>query len=276
MAELPVNRIIPASAVDGPGNRAAVFVQGCNRLCAYCHNPETRQMCISCGLCVPVCPAGALTAESGRISWNGARCIRCDGCIRACPHSADPRAERLTAETIMARLAPALPFIEGLTLSGGECTLYPEAAAELARAAHAAGKTFFVDTNGARPLREWRALADAMDMAMVDIKAHSGDAYRALTGCAANAAADTVKALAEEGRLYEVRTVIAPGVMDAEATVRLAATLTAPYPAVIYKLIRYRAAGVKQPCPARTPTDAELEELKRTAAGCGKTNVTVI
>ena len=30
---VPVNKIIPFSAVDGPGNRTAVFVQGCNFNC---------------------------------------------------------------------------------------------------------------------------------------------------------------------------------------------------------------------------------------------------
>lgn len=56
----PVNRIIPFSAVDGPGNRTAVFLQGCNFNCKYCHNPETRKLCIHCGDCVEGCPGGAL------------------------------------------------------------------------------------------------------------------------------------------------------------------------------------------------------------------------
>lgn len=52
MITAPVNKIIPFSSVDGPGNRTAVFFQGCNWDCCYCHNPETRNMCTGCmGLC---------------------------------------------------------------------------------------------------------------------------------------------------------------------------------------------------------------------------------
>ena len=40
MITAPVNKIIPFSSVDGPGNRTAVFFQGCNWDCCYCHNPE--------------------------------------------------------------------------------------------------------------------------------------------------------------------------------------------------------------------------------------------
>ena len=47
-----INRIIPFSSVDGPGNRTAIFLQGCNINCKYCHNPETRKMCVQCGTCV--------------------------------------------------------------------------------------------------------------------------------------------------------------------------------------------------------------------------------
>ena len=36
-----IRKIIPHSAVDGPGNRMAIFLQGCNLNCQYCHNPET-------------------------------------------------------------------------------------------------------------------------------------------------------------------------------------------------------------------------------------------
>ncbi|PWX63734.1 glycine radical enzyme activase, partial [Clostridium perfringens] len=50
-----INKIIPFSCVDGPGNRMVIFFQGCNFKCLYCHNPETINKCISCGKCVENC-----------------------------------------------------------------------------------------------------------------------------------------------------------------------------------------------------------------------------
>ena len=90
-AAAPVNRILPLSTVDGPGCRAAVFLQGCNLACAYCHNPETQNLCTGCGACVPACPAGALSLESGRVRWAAERCAGCDTCIRLCPRFASPK-----------------------------------------------------------------------------------------------------------------------------------------------------------------------------------------
>ena len=69
MITAPVNKIIPFSSVDGPGNRTAVFFQGCNWDCCYCHNPETRNMCTGCMACVQVCPVGALQNENGKVHF---------------------------------------------------------------------------------------------------------------------------------------------------------------------------------------------------------------
>ena len=113
----PVNKIIPFSVVDGPGSRSAVFFQGCDFHCAYCHNPETIGLCAHCGACVSVCPAGALENREGKIAWDPAKCCGCDACIHVCPHSSSPRIRQMTTDEVLAELKTALPFIRGITVS---------------------------------------------------------------------------------------------------------------------------------------------------------------
>ena len=36
--------LVPESYVDGEGIRFAIFMQGCLRNCAGCHNPETHDL----------------------------------------------------------------------------------------------------------------------------------------------------------------------------------------------------------------------------------------
>ena len=92
MLRAPVNKIIPQSSVDGPGNRTAIFFQGCNFSCHYCHNPETIHLCQNCGTCVADCPVGALQKdEAGTVCWDPALCVGCDTCIKVCPTSPPPR-----------------------------------------------------------------------------------------------------------------------------------------------------------------------------------------
>ncbi len=43
-----IHKIIKSSIVDGPGNRLAIFMQGCNFDCWYCHNPETIEFKSNC------------------------------------------------------------------------------------------------------------------------------------------------------------------------------------------------------------------------------------
>ena len=126
-----INRIIPFSSVDGPGNRTAIFLQGCNIDCRYCHNPETRGMCRQCGLCVEQCPAGALSIEEGKVQFNPSACVQCDTCIHICPHDSSPRTEELTPQETYERVKSQLPFIRGISVSGGECMLHPDFLTEL-------------------------------------------------------------------------------------------------------------------------------------------------
>ena len=164
----PVNRIIPFSTVDGPGSRTSIFVQGCNIACAYCHNPETQRMCVHCGDCVPGCPAGALSMVDGHVVWDEALCAWCDDCIRTCSHHASPRVLWMTPEAAMERVSRNIPFIRGITVSGGECSLYPGFLTGLFTLAKERGLTCLMDSNGTADLARHPALMEVCDGVMLD------------------------------------------------------------------------------------------------------------
>ena len=242
-----VAKILRSSAVDGPGNRAVVFLQGCSFNCAYCHNPETRPPVVS------------------------PKERRPDG------SPAYPRL--MTAAEVLAALVPAKPFIRGITVSGGECGEQPEFLGSLVEAARAAGLPALVDTNGSADYAALPALVRAAEGFMLDLKAWDPVEHRALTGAEVAPVKANLRFLAAAGKLYELRTVVAPGLFDAELTVRMAASELVALGAAStrYKLIRYRPQGVRarfKDLPE--PTDEGMQALAAIARAAGLNDVILV
>lgn len=270
-AATPVNRILPLSTVDGPGCRAAVFLQGCNLACAYCHNPETQNLCTGCGACVPACPAGALSLESDRVRWAAERCAGCDACIRLCPRFASPKVTVMTASEVLSALAPSRPFIRGLTVSGGECTLYPDFLTELFTLARAGGLGCLLDSNGMVPLAPLTGLMAVCDGVMLDVKAWEPVVHRALTGADNAPVKENLAFLSACGKLAEVRVVCAPDAVDVEAVLDgVAAALGPRAPSTPVKLITFRPNGVRGALAGRpSPTPEQMTAWRAYALSAG-------
>lgn len=51
---------------------------------------RNERRCIDCGVCISICPSGALEIESTtrKVSFNDNKCIVCEMCIKACPQKA--------------------------------------------------------------------------------------------------------------------------------------------------------------------------------------------
>ena len=243
MKVAPVTKIIDHSVVDGPGNRAAIFLQGCNFNCAYCHNPETID-----------------------------------------PGEEPPTLQYLTPEQVVDRIAASVPFIRGITISGGECMLHEQFVYDVCRLAKRRfGQQFscLLDSNGSVP---YDKILSVVDGVMLDVKASNERAHRELTGASLAPVLEQVAALAKEGKLAEVRTVVMGDASDAFRIVQnVSAVIEAASEGkriakIPYKLIRYRPKGVRKQYlkDIKVPKAESLAQLKEHAEQLGFSPVTVI
>ena len=272
-----ISRILPFSYVDGPGNRTVVFFQGCNFRCTYCHNPETIGTCSLCGKCVFICPAKALNIINNKMLWNENLCQCCDKCIATCPINSDPRTVVLSVEQIIRKIKETVPFISGVTFSGGECTLQIDFLYELVKAVNNLGLTTCIDTNGSMPLWDYPDFIKTADMFILDLKSYSPWKHNVLTGTDNKAVLKNLHFLAKLSKLYELRTVIAPNLLDNENTVRNVSRIIADTnPDLRYKLIKCQSHelhnDVLNDCP---PSNEYMEYLRDIAAKNGCKNIII-
>lgn len=278
--EIPVQgvitRIIPSSMVDGPGNRLAIFLQGCNFRCLWCHNPETMGHCSHCGTCVSACPSGALTKENCRVIWNQALCDECDRCLAVCPHSSSPKTKRLTPEQVVAEIERAQPFIRGVTISGGEATCQPDFVRTLVRLIkERTDLSILLDSNVSCPWTTLESLLPWINGVMADLKAINREKHSLLTGQTNDQVLDNLRRLAAVGKLHEVRVVVAPGFTEDDEEIRAIAEFLARLdPDLPVRLIPFRPQGVRGEASRwGTPSSESMDRLAKVASEVGLTKV---
>lgn len=270
MTEGLVNRILRLSVVDGPGSRMAVFLQGCNMRCLYCHNPETQRTCDGCGLCIDACVHGALRAVAGDVEYTLAACHYCDQCLLACPKGSSPRCMSVSAAQLVREIEAVAAFIDGVTLSGGECSMQPGFVLDVCRRVHELPRlTVLVDTNALMPTEVCDAFIMAADGFLVDLKASDSQLHRDLTGADNAVVHDNVRRIAAAGKLTEIRTVIVPGFNDTEREIsRLGEWICQLDSTCTWRLIPFRPQGVRACLHATEPSPpgrfCELLNLART------------
>ena len=239
-----VNKIIPFSCIDGPGNRTAIFFQGCNLKCTYCHNPETINKCIHCGECVKTCPVQALSIENNRVLWNKDKCVDCDNCRKTCKKLSTPKTKDYSVDELFEEIKRIKPFIEGITVSGGECTLNDEFLVKLfSRVKKELGLTCYVDTNGTIDFTEKEELVNLTDKFMLDVKCFDNEEHIKITGCSNDIILKNLNYLLDRDKIYEVRTVVAKN-LNNEYTIKEVAKIINKR--CKYKLNAYRKYGVRK------------------------------
>jgi len=248
-----------------------IFLQGCNFKCSYCHNPETLNLCSNCGQCLTVCPVEALHKVEGKVLWKEKLCINCDECIKICKNLSSPKTKDFTIETLVEQIKKVEPFIEGITVSGGECTLNPLFLEKLFQEIKKQTKlTCFIDTNGSTDIVNYETLLNLTDGFMLDVKAVNLEEHKTLTGMDNRIVLKNLELFLTHKKLYEVRTVIAPG-LDNEATVKWVASKIQDR--CVYKLLTYRRFGVRSDGllihGMENTSEKYMKELLEIAKNCG-------
>jgi pyruvate formate lyase activating enzyme len=232
--------VVPFSWVDGPGNRYAVFFQGCNLDCIACHNPHT------------------MPHLTGR-----ARDVTVDDLVD------DVR-----------RVAPFLSGVTvsggEATLQAPFVAAFFDA---LSQDAVTASLTRLIDSNGCADAATWDLLLPVTDGVMLDLKALDCATHLALTHHSNAPVLMSLHHLAAAGKLAEVRLLIVPGFNDSEDALRDTGDYLAEHaPGVAVRIIGFRPHGVRaaaRDIPA--PTTEEREQYAAwVASSVGRELVTVV
>lgn len=259
-----INRVIPFSNVDGPGNRFAVFLQECNINCRYCHNPETINRCNSCGACVQSCPTKALFFNDMSVTYDESKCIKCDTCISICPNSSSPKVRKVKCKDLLSEIKKRSDFLSGISFSGGECSLQYQAITELfiMMKQSIPRLTRLIDTNGYMDFDPLTDFVKNSDMFVLDIKAFDDEEHIRLTGKSNTPILKNLNFLLNSGKLHEVRTVICPDLFNCEETVSKVSKLLRRSK-VNYKLTPYRPQGVRKEFYRMSqPSDDYMKKLE--------------
>jgi pyruvate formate lyase activating enzyme len=267
------------SLEDGPGIRSVVFFKGCPLRCVFCQNPETRdpgveiafsaRECIHCGRCEDTCSQGAIDLEfPGRIHRE--RCICCGKCVSVCPG----RGLRLigayyTVESLIELLLRDFPFYRhsggGVTLSGGECTLYPEYLERLLKPLKARGVHLALETSGYfyyEPFGE--KILPYTDLIYYDIKIADPELHREYIGKTNHRILDNLYRLFQEkGVEVHPRIPLIPGVTAIRENLSAIVDLLCGAGAENVSLLPYNPMGIEMAVNLGMPKPPLKEEFMK-------------
>lgn len=166
-------------AVDGPGIRYIVFMQGCHLKCKYCQNRDTWDV-------------------------SSPDSIEC---------TTDEVLNKILKYKNYIKASDG-----GVTISGGEPLIQPDFLIELFTKLHDHGISTCIDTSGMFPLTDKiKKVIDVTDIFLLDIKCINDDICTWLTGHSNKLELEFARYISNCGKRLWIRQVLVPGITDKES-----------------------------------------------------------
>ena len=220
---------------DGPGIRTTIFFKGCPLSCIWCHNPESKKVepelswdketCIGDFGCLKICKNGALGPENmGFVDRT--KCKLCFECANFCPSKAITKVGmEMEIDELASKAASDIPFYKvsggGVTLSGGEATMFPGWVGELSKILHEKEIDILLETCGYFNYEKVRKhMLPYLKDIYCDLKIFNRDEHKKYCGVYNDLILENIRKMKDDEEVFGykllTRTPLIPNITDTE------------------------------------------------------------